>query len=507
MDNTISAPCRFNLYVIGLPVNHQILNHIEEAIKSVEPSAGRRKNYENENHVTKFDMPWQYYKNFHSSLQQKLLYATIFYKCLVAGWRVQVATDIQRFADDSLFIFEYIGDQQDFKPPISVCCVSTSSNDKLQLISHQNDSNILQDSLSKLMKKTWGTKYNFTNNQREHNLHHYKDYKVTEYDYGCFVWSGEGGSGWGDKSKGKEILLATMSMGNICSELGIEEGWKYLTNGSVKGRTDYVWFVKYEVDNLSACPNYYSLPYYEIPPPSYDESFGTTSKSLTVDENVLPAMVQLYRNDKIRLCGFNNQVVQMIVDCLEQVGGLHVQKVNDTDYINIFNGRTIQLTGTPWWCSREKAVISRWALAMIFEVLRLQNWSILTALDLSIALSDKSTFIFVKSAMSVAPPPNLPENSSSFQFQNFGFHTPIFNNLPSAPPKPIHSMVISLTDTDHLRFIGHYSDQDLENWMKPIRSFAMGLKMEEYVEDVSNLGSSYDRCYKVEFKLCSIVWW
>ena len=190
----------------------------------------------------------------------------------------------------------------------------------------------------------------------------------------------------------------------------------------------------------------------------------------------------------------------MIVDCLEQVGGLHVQKVNNTDYINIFNGRTIKLTGTPWWCSREQAVISRWALAMIFEVLRLQNWSILTALDLSITLSDKSTFIFVKSAMPVAPPPYLPENSSSFQFQNFGFHTPIFNNLPCAPPKPIHSMVISLTDTNHLRFIGHYSDQDLEAWMKPIRSFAMGLKMEEYVEDVSNLRSSYDRCYKVEFK-------
>ena len=67
-------------------------------------------------------------------------------------------------------------------------------------------------------------------------------------------------------------------MGNICSELGIEEGWKYLTNGSVKGRTDYVWFVKYEVDNLSACPNYYSIPYYEIQPPSYDVLFGTTPK-------------------------------------------------------------------------------------------------------------------------------------------------------------------------------------------------------------------------------------
>ena len=167
MDNTISAPCRFFLYVIGLPVNHQILNHIEEAIKSVEPSAGRKKNYENENHVTKFDMPWKYYKNFRSSLQQKLLYATIFYKCLVAGWRVQVATDIQRFADDSLFIFEYIGDQQDFKPPIGVCCVSTSSYDKLQLICHQNDSNILQNSLAKLMNKTWGTKYRFACHLRQ----------------------------------------------------------------------------------------------------------------------------------------------------------------------------------------------------------------------------------------------------------------------------------------------------------------------------------------------------
>ena len=157
------------------------------------------------------------------------------------------------------------------------------------------------------------------------------------------------------------------------------------------------------------------------------------------------------------------------------------------------------MTGNPWWCSQQEAVNSRWAMAVVFEALRLQNWSILTALDLSINVSDKSTFIFVKSAMPVAPPPYSSQNESSFQFKNFGFHTPIFNNLPSAPPKPIYSMVISLSDTNHLRFIGHYSDQDLEAWMKPLRNFVMGLRMEGYVKDVSNLRGSYDKCYKVEF--------
>ena len=157
---------------------------------------------------------------------------------------------------------------------------------------------------------------------------------MTEYNYGTQVWFGQG-SGFRDKSKGIELLLAAMSMGSICSELGIGEGWKYLSNGSVKGKTDYVWFMKYEVNNLSAaCPNYYSLPYYEIPPPNYEEITSTLPPGLLIsDENVQPAVVQLYRNDKIRLCGFNDQVVQMIVNCLQQVGGLSVQKVNDTDYI------------------------------------------------------------------------------------------------------------------------------------------------------------------------------
>ena len=173
---------------------------------------------------------------------------------------------------------------------------------------------------------------------------------MTEYDYGTHVWWGQG-SGYGDKSKGIELLLAAMSMGSICSELGIGEGWKYLSNGSVKGKTDYVWFMKYEVNDLSATvcaagPNYFSLPYYEIPPPNYDEIAGGIPPPnydeiacalppglLISDENVQPAVVQLYRNDKIRLCGFNDQVVQMIVNCLQQVGGLYVQNVNDTDYI------------------------------------------------------------------------------------------------------------------------------------------------------------------------------
>ena len=92
--------------------------------------------------------------------------------------------------------------------------------------------------------------------------------------------------------------------------------------------------MKYEVNDFSASPNYYSLPYYEIPPPSYDEIASTLPPELLISgENVQPAVVQLYRNDKIRLCGFNDQVVQMIVNCLQQVGGLYVQKVNDTDYI------------------------------------------------------------------------------------------------------------------------------------------------------------------------------
>ena len=155
------------LYMIGLPVDHHILNIIEQAIKSVDPYKGRRKTFENENHVARFDMPYKYTGNFHSSLQQKLLYSSIFFNCLKAGWRVQLATDIQRYANDSLFVFQYIGDQQDFKPPIGVCCVSTSSYDKLQLICHQNDSNILQNSLAKLMNKTWGTKYRFTCHLRQ----------------------------------------------------------------------------------------------------------------------------------------------------------------------------------------------------------------------------------------------------------------------------------------------------------------------------------------------------
>ena len=93
----------------------------------------------------------------------------------------------------------------------------------------------------------------------------------------------------------------------------------------------------------------------------------------------------------------------MIINCL-QTGGLEIQAVDANGYKSISNGMTIKIVGHPWWTQGEKAVRARYALVLVFETLRLNNWSLLTSMDISRNLNDKSAFVFVRSAMPVAPP-------------------------------------------------------------------------------------------------------
>ena len=141
-------------------------------------------------------------------------------------------------------------------------------------------------------------------------------------------------------------------------------------------------------------------------------------------------------------------------------------------------------------------------MGLCLEMLRLNNFSVLTCLDISRTLSDKSAFLFVRSAVPVQAAPDTPNYASSFgfDFKPLGVHAPIFSDLPASNQKSLNTLIVSLTDVDHLRFIGKFDDKELKEFMEPLRYFPFGIEKEFWENDIIALRQNYDRCYKVEFK-------
>ena len=178
-----------------------------------------------------------------------------------------------------------------------------------------------------------------------------------------------------------------------------------------------------------------------------------------------PALINLDTNDKIRIAGFSDEINGQFGQCLES-GGLQIERKDDTGYKYLDNGYEFKIAGTPWYCDGEEAVKSRYALGNCLEMLRLNNFSVLTCFDVSRSVNDKSAFVLV----------------------------------PSANKKSLSTLIVSISDRNQLRFVGKFNDEELEQFMEPLRNYAFGIHQEFWKNDIfESLGQNSDRCYKVEF--------
>ena len=399
------------LTAVGLPSKHQVHDEIKQAIASTSNKDRSVKTYSNEPNVVKYETPYDYEHNFKSSLQYKLMYTSIFSSLLKIGWRVRLASDFQRYGESSTFIFEYVGNTPNFQRPESLACISVSSHDKLQLISDMMYHQVLKSDMERILDATW-KKYGhrYTCEQREHKFKNYQETIVTEYDLGESVW---GRPAFSSSENGKMRLEAGMTIAHVCGQLGKASGWQFLTVGQVKGKTDYIWMVKYPNVFEPSCPalpayGQFNLPFHEpLPPPTYAEAMNPLVNLAPINTNNAesPAIMELASYDKIRISGFPDSIINLFGQCLE-AGGLQIQSRNETDFKFINNGYSFKIEGYPWWCSKEEAVRSRYALSLCMEMLRLNNYSVLTCIDISRSLSDKSAFLFVKSAVPVEALPS-----------------------------------------------------------------------------------------------------
>ena len=125
-------------------------------------------------------------------------------------------------------------------------------------------------------------------------------------------------------------------------------------------------------------------------------------------------------------------------------------------------------------------------------MLRLNNFSVLTCLDISNNLSDKSAFLLVRSAVPV-------QAALDFGYNPMNIHTPIFSDLPATDQRSLSTLIVSLSEMNQLRFIGNFDDKELEEFMEPLRYYPFGIEGEFWENDIMALRQNYDRCYKVEY--------
>ena len=120
---TSHAKNGFFITAIGIHNTHPVHQQIYDAIKSISKSSGEMKKYSDEPNVVKFTTPWEWGQSFSNSLKLKLMWSAIFFNLLKIGWRVRLATDVQRYGEDSTFIFEYVADQTDYRGvPEAIAC-------------------------------------------------------------------------------------------------------------------------------------------------------------------------------------------------------------------------------------------------------------------------------------------------------------------------------------------------------------------------------------------------
>ena len=107
------------------------------------------------------------------------------------------------------------------------------------------------------------------------------------------------------------------------------------------------------------------------------------------------AILSLNRTDRLRLINFEPQVAQIVKETIMKFFQ------NSPPGISNYHGATeFKLKGNPFLCAGYESVLTRQLLCRIFEALSSKGWKIITTLDVSQKLTDKSIFILEKKTTS-----------------------------------------------------------------------------------------------------------
>ena len=103
------------------------------------------------------------------------------------------------------------------------------------------------------------------------------------------------------------------------------------------------------------------------------------------------AMVSLNRSDRLRLINFDPEVAALVNETLTRFYQSDPLSVKD------YHGSTeFKLKGYPFSCEGEESIQTRKLICRLLEALSTRGWRVLTTMDISRKVTDKSVFIMEK---------------------------------------------------------------------------------------------------------------
>ena len=104
------------------------------------------------------------------------------------------------------------------------------------------------------------------------------------------------------------------------------------------------------------------------------------------------SMLSLNRTDRLRLINFRNEqnIVEAVAQSLKETNG------RQPDIKNYYGSTEFKVSGTPFYASGYESIASREMIVGVLKVLRQYGYEVLTGIDVSRKLHDKSSILFRK---------------------------------------------------------------------------------------------------------------
>lgn len=257
------------------------------------------------------------------------------------GWKLLVSSDLTRTTDLTTWIFK--------KVPVSMLSsqsfmvVGLSSTDTLMVLNAPAE---LHQTFKDMVDKSWPP--------------------------GIQRWSYENsvlfiklkGTPW--HPDGEETVHSRVLLQTLVTDLHVRQ-WRLYGNSNLKSGTNTFFF---EHDpNIAlgqSCPPHFTI--------------------------------SLNKNDTLRLIGIPDSLTSAVRDVIQTSWPRGIQE--ESRYCVSWE---FKLRGNPWWASGEDTVTSRYLILKLIETMQAYGWGIVTSIDSSRKLSDKSSLLFRQSQPRQSP--------------------------------------------------------------------------------------------------------
>uniref|UniRef100_A0A0N5AJN9 Myotubularin phosphatase domain-containing protein n=1 Tax=Syphacia muris TaxID=451379 RepID=A0A0N5AJN9_9BILA len=274
------------------------------------------------------------------------------------GWELALSSDLCRFHDFSTLFFQKVSNNANQKAQIM--CLSLSGYDRLQLINAPKEAHAaLAESVGNLLQKQNANDEYF----EVQLIGDLTSIFTSIYKY-LQLSLNVAGAFWISFNSTEDFFARSLLLN--CFSQFQKLRYRFYGTANIKGTADSIFFIQ-------------------------------------DDEEVVQCrfcVMSLNKNDRIRLIGAPDEVIQVVGKCISEYWCNGIQKAEPKEQGIYYE---YKLGGFPWLSYGPEAVGSRYLITMILERMVCNGWGVVTALDISRMPNDKAVFIFRQCAPTTIP--------------------------------------------------------------------------------------------------------